>query len=150
KSVRLARGAELPYDRLVVSPGIGFNFGEVEGYEAAMAAGHVLHAWNAGPQTLALRRQLEQMRDGGVFVISIPSIPYRCPPAPYERACIAAAYFKRAKPRAKIIVVDANPALTSKPALFRAAWRALYGGMIEYRQTATAVGVDPATGTVKC
>src|SRR5574339_280374 len=91
KSVRLASGGDLAYERLIVSPGIDFMFGDVQGYEAAMADGAVLHAWKAGPQTVALRRQLEQMPDGGVYVLSIPLQPYRCPPGPYERASIVAA-----------------------------------------------------------
>src|SRR5262245_34153096 len=80
KTVRLNRGSEISYERLVVSPGIDFTFGDVQGFEQAMQAGRVLHAWKAGPQAVALRRQLEQMRDGGVYVLSIPLAPYRCPP----------------------------------------------------------------------
>lgn len=149
RRVQLARGGDLDYDRLIVSPGIDFEFGEVQGYEAAMKAGRVLHAWKAGAQTAELRRQLEQMRDGGVFVLSVPLTPFRCPPGPYERASVVAAYFKRAKPRSKVLVLDANPDLTSKPALFKAAWRDLYPGIIEYRGNSTTVGVDAAAMTVK-
>jgi sulfite dehydrogenase len=149
KTVRLARGGDLAYERLVVSPGIDFTFGEIAGYEAAMASGRVLHAWKAGPQTVALRRQLEQMKDGGVYVLSIPVAPYRCPPGPYERASMVAAYFKQAKPRSKVLVLDANPDVTSKPGLFKAAWKDLYGGILEYRGNAKAVGVDVKTMTVK-
>jgi len=148
RRVSLAHGGELAYDRLVVSPGIDFNFGEIQGYEAAMNAGRVLHAWRAGPQTVALRKQIEQMRDGGVFAIAIPPVPYRCGPGPYERASLVAAYFKRAKPRAKVLILDANPDVTSKAALFRKAWADLYPGIIEYRGNALAVGVAPATGTI--
>jgi sulfide dehydrogenase [flavocytochrome c] flavoprotein subunit len=149
KTVRLARGGDLAYDRLVVSPGIDFTFGEVTGYEAAMNTGRVLHAWKAGAQTVELRKQLEQMKDGGVYVLSIPVAPYRCPPGPYERASVVAAYFKQAKPRSKVLVLDANPDLTSKPGLFKAAWKDLYGGIIDYRGNAKAVGVDAKTMTVK-
>ena len=145
RSVRLARGGALPYDRLVVSPSVDFNFGEVEGFEAAMQSGRVLHAWRAGPQTVALRRQLEQMADGGVYALSIPLAPYRCPPGPYERACVVAAYFKRAKPRAKVLVLDANPDVTSKAGLFKSAWKDLYGGIIDYRPNSRAVAVDGAS-----
>ncbi len=102
KTVRLARGGDLAYDRLVVSPGIDFLFDDVQGYAQQMAAGRVLHAWKAGAQTVALRQQLEQMRDGGVYVLSIPVAPYRCPPGPYERASMVAAYFKQAKPKSKV------------------------------------------------
>ena len=149
KTVRLARGGEIAYERLVVSPGIDFNFGEIQGYETAMAAGRVLHAWKAGAQTVELRRQLEQMRDGGVYVLSIPLTPYRCPPGPYERASVIADYFKRVKPRSKVLVLDANPDITSKAGLFKAAWKDLYGGIIEYRGNSRAVGIDAATQTVK-
>ena len=149
KTVRLARGGDIAYERLVVSPGIDFNFGEVQGFEAAMNSGRVLHAWKAGAQTVELRRQLEQMRDGGVYVLSIPLAPYRCPPGPYERASMVAAYFKQAKPRSKVLVLDANPDVTSKAGLFKAAWKDLYAGILEYRGNAKAVGVDAARMTVK-
>ena len=149
KTVRLGRGGDIAYERLIVSPGVDFNFGEVQGLEAAMNAGRVLHAWKAGAQTDALRRQLEQMRDGGVYVLSVPPAPYRCPPGPYERASMVAAYFKQAKPRSKVLVLDANPDVTSKAGLFKAAWKDLYPGILEYRGNARAVGVDAATSTVK-
>ncbi|MFY9314347.1 MAG: FCSD flavin-binding domain-containing protein [Burkholderiales bacterium] len=149
KSVRLARGGDIAYERLIVSPGIDFNFDEIQGYEAAMQSGRVLHAWKAGPQTLALRQQLEQMRTGGVVVLSIPLAPYRCPPGPYERASMIAAYLKQAKPRSKLLVLDANPDVTSKGGLFKAAWKDLYAGVLEYRGNAKAVGIDAVSGTVK-
>ena len=149
KTVRLERGGDLTYDRLIVSPGIDFNFGEIQGYEPAMQTGRVLHAWKAGSQTIDLRRQLEQMRDGGVYILSIPLAPYRCPPGPYERASVIAEYFKRAKPRSKVLVLDANPDVTSKAGLFKAAWKDLYPGIVEYRGTSKAVAVDAANMTVK-
>jgi len=149
KTVRLARAGELSYDRLVVSPGIDFNFDELQGYQDAMQAGRVLHAWKAGPQTAVLRRQLEQMRDGGVVVLSIPLAPYRCPPGPYERASMVAAYLKQAKPRSKILVLDANPDVTSKGGLFKRAWADLYPGILEFRGNSRATGVDGKTMTVK-
>jgi sulfite dehydrogenase len=149
RTVRLARGGDLGYERLIVSPGIDFTFGEIQGYEAAMQDGAVLHAWKAGPQTVALRRQLEQMRDGGVYVLSIPLAPYRCPPGPYERASMVAAYFKQAKPRSKVLVLDANPDVTSKAGLFKRAWTDLYPGILEYRGNSRAVGVDAKARTVK-
>jgi NADPH-dependent 2,4-dienoyl-CoA reductase/sulfur reductase-like enzyme len=98
---------------------------------------------------VALRRQLEEMRDGGVYVLSIPLAPYRCPPGPYERASMVAAYFKQAKPRSKVLVLDANPDVTSKAALFKRAWADLYPGILEYRGNSRAVGVDAAGMTVK-
>jgi NADPH-dependent 2,4-dienoyl-CoA reductase/sulfur reductase-like enzyme len=149
KSVRLASGSDIGYERLIVSPGIDFTFNDVQGYEAAMNEGRVLHAWKAGAQTVALRRQLEGLRDGGVVLLSIPTAPYRCPPGPYERASMIAAYLKQAKPRSKLIVLDANPDVTSKPGLFKAAWKDLYSGVLEYRGNAKAIGVDAKTMTVK-
>ena len=149
KSVRLGRGGDIAYERLIVSPGVDFTFAEIAGYEQSMNDGRVLHAWKAGPQTVALRRQLEQMRDGGVYALSIPLAPYRCPPGPYERASIVAAYFKQAKPRSKVLVLDANPDITSKAGLFRRAWSDLYPGIIEYRANSRAVGVDAATMSVR-
>jgi len=136
RKVRLLGGAELSYDRLVVSPGIDFMFEQVVGLEAAVASGAVTHAWKAGPQTLALRRQLEAMPEGGVFAMSIPKAPYRCPPGPYERACMVASYFKASKPKAKVLVLDANPEIQSKKALFERAFKQHYDGMVEYRTNA--------------
>ncbi len=149
KVVKLERGGDLAYDRLIVSPGIDFTFGDVQGYDEAMKTNRVLHAWKAGAQTIELRKQLERMKDGGVYVLSIPTAPYRCPPGPYERASMVAAYFKAAKPRSKVLVLDANPDVTSKGGLFKAAWKDLYGGILEYRGNAKAIGVDGKTMTVK-
>ena len=142
KSVKLANGADIAYERLIVSPGVDFTFSEVQGYESAMQAGAVLHAWKAGPQTVALRRQLEQMSDGGVYILSVPMAPYRCPPGPYERASMVAAYFKQAKPRSKVLVLDANPDVTSKGPLFKRAWSDLYPGILEFRGNAKVIGVE--------
>jgi sulfide dehydrogenase [flavocytochrome c] flavoprotein chain len=142
KSVRLRNGPDIAYERLIVSPGVDFTFSEVQGYESAMQAGAVLHAWKAGPQTVALRRQLEQMSDGGVYILSVPMAPYRCPPGPYERASMVAAYFKQAKPRSKVLVLDANPDVTSKGPLFKRAWTDLYPGILEFRGNAKVIGVE--------
>jgi sulfite dehydrogenase len=136
RKVRLAGGAELPYDRLVLSPGIDFMFEQVGGLKAAVDSGRVAHSWKAGPQTVALRRQIEAMPDGGVFALSIPKVPYRCPPGPYERACMVASYLKTAKPRAKVLVLDANPEIQSKKALFEKAFKDHYSGIVEYRPNA--------------
>ncbi|MBK6862811.1 MAG: FAD-dependent oxidoreductase [Ideonella sp.] len=136
KKVRLAGGGELPYDRLIVSPGIDFMFEQVGGLEAAVASGAVAHAWKAGPQTVALRKQLEAMPAGGVFVMAIPKAPYRCPPGPYERACMVASYLKVAKPKSKVLVMDANPDITSKKGLFERAFKQHYEGIVEYRPNA--------------
>jgi sulfide dehydrogenase [flavocytochrome c] flavoprotein subunit len=147
KVVRLQRGGDLQYDRLIVSPGIDFNFNEIEGYQAAQE--RILHAWKAGPQTVALRRQLEAMKDGGVYVLAVPLAPYRCPPGPYERASQIAHYFKKAKPRSKVLILDANPDVTSKGPLFKRAWADLYPGIVEFRGNSKVVAVDPAAMAVR-
>ncbi len=141
KKVRLSGGGELAYDRLVVAPGIDFMNETIGGLNAA-AQEKILHAWKAGPQTVALRRQLEAMPDGGVYAFCIPKSPYRCPPGPYERACMVASYFKVAKPRSKVLVLDANPDIQSKKALFEKAWDQHYKGLIEYRKNAELKEVD--------
>ncbi len=148
RTVKLAGGAELPYDRLIVSPGIDF-LNDIPGLNKPGAQDKVLHAWKAGPQTAALRAQLEAMPDGGVFAMSIPLAPYRCPPGPYERACMVASYFKQAKPRSKVVIFDANDDITSKKGLFLKAWDEHYKGMIEYRPKHKVVDVDVATSTLK-
>ena len=149
KTATLATGASIRYDKLVLSPGVELMWDGVDGLNAANAQGRILQAWKAGPETVALRRQLEAMPDGGVFAITIPEAPYRCPPGPYERACQVASYFKAAKPRSKVLVLDANPDVTSKPALFKKAWSELYPGMVEYRSQHKATAVDAAAGIVK-
>jgi sulfite dehydrogenase len=136
KRVKLAGGSDLPYDRLVVSPGIDFLFDQVGGLQAGVEKGEITHAWKAGPQTLALRQQLVDMPDGGVVAISIPKVPYRCPPGPYERACMVASYLKQAKPKSKVLVLDANPEIQSKKALFEKAFQQHYSGLLEYRPNA--------------
>jgi sulfide dehydrogenase [flavocytochrome c] flavoprotein subunit len=136
KRLRLASGTELAWDRLVLSPGIGFNTGEIGGLQAALDSGRIVHAWQAGPQTVALRNQLTAMPDGGVVAISIPKVPYRCPPGPYERACMIASYLKTAKPKSKLLVLDANPEVQSKKALFERAFDQHYKGTLEYRPNA--------------
>ncbi|MEZ5657608.1 MAG: NAD(P)/FAD-dependent oxidoreductase [Burkholderiaceae bacterium] len=143
RTVTLADGSEMSYDKLVVSPGIDFMYDSMGALARPEVQAAIPHAWKAGPETVALRKQLEAMPDGGVFAMAIPRAPYRCPPGPYERACQVAAYFKREKPRSKVIVLDANEHITSKGKLFQEAWDNLYGGMIEYRPTHTVVDVDP-------
>ena len=142
KKVRLAGGTELPYERLIVSPGVDFIHEQVGGLAAALDSGRVTHAWKAGPQTAALRQQLMDMPDGGVYAITIPTVPYRCPPGPYERACLVAAYFKAAKPRSKVLVLDANPEIQSKKALFERAFSQHYAGIVEYRPNAELKEID--------
>ena len=145
----LASGAPIRYDKLVLSPGVEMVWASVAGLERASAEGRIVQAWKAGPETEILRRQLEAMPDGGTFAIVIPEAPYRCPPGPYERACLVASYFKRAKPRAKLLILDANEDVTSKGPLFRKAWAESYAGMIEYRPQYKAMAVDAATNTVQ-
>jgi NADPH-dependent 2,4-dienoyl-CoA reductase/sulfur reductase-like enzyme len=149
KTATLANGTVVQYDKLVMSPGIDFLWQQTEGLKAAHEAGQVLHAWKAGGETMALRQQLEAMRDGGTCAITIPEAPYRCPPGPYERASVIAAYFKKAKPKSKVLILDANPDVTSKPALFKKAWADLYGGMVEYRPQHKVMSVDGRTKTAK-
>ena len=147
--VRLASGTELPYDRLILSPGVDFMWESLPGMAKPGAQDRVLHSWKAGPQTLALRRQLEAMLDGGVYAMAIPMAPYRCPPGPYERACQVAHYFSKAKPRSKVLILDANDDVTSKGPLFKKAWADRYKGIVEYRPKHTAVDVDASTNTLK-
>jgi NADPH-dependent 2,4-dienoyl-CoA reductase/sulfur reductase-like enzyme len=142
RTVKLAGGQELPYDRLVLSPAVDFMWDKVPALASADAQTQILHAWKAGPQTVALRRQLEAMSDGGVYAISIPVAPYRCPPGPYERACQVAWYFKRAKPKSKVLILDGNGDVTSKPALFKKAWAEEYKGLVEYRPNHVLTDVD--------
>lgn len=147
--IKLAGGSTLSYDKLVLSPGIDLNLGSVEGLAEAQASGQILQAWKAGPETLALRRQLEAMPDGGVYAITIPEAPFRCPPGPYERACQVAWYFKNFKPKSKVLVLDANQDVVSKPALFKKVWEEQYKGIIEYRNQHKAIAVSPKEGLIK-
>ncbi len=145
----LASGGSIRYDKLVLSPGIELMWDGVAGLKQANADGRILQAWKAGAETVALRRQLEAMPDGGVFAITVPEAPYRCPPGPYERACQVASYFKAAKPRAKVLILDANADVTSKGALFKKVWAEQYKGMVEFRGQHKAVAVDARTNSVK-
>ena len=149
RTVKLAGGATIAYDKLVVSPGVELQFGSIEGLQAAQASGQILQAWKAGPETVALRRQLEAMPDGGVYAITIPEAPYRCPPGPYERASQVAWYFKNFKPRSKVLILDANPDVTSKGPLFKKVWAEQYKDIVEYRGQHKTVAVDARAGLVK-
>jgi NADPH-dependent 2,4-dienoyl-CoA reductase/sulfur reductase-like enzyme len=130
KTVALEGGAKLPYDRVVLAPGIAFKYGSIEGYDET-ATQIMPHAWTAGPQTRLLRQQLESMDDGGVFVLVAPPDPFRCPPGPYERASLIAYYFKQYKPRAKILILDAKDSFFEQD-VFQDGWNRHYPGMIEW------------------
>ena len=145
----LASGARLPYDKVVLSPGVELMWDGVAGLRAANEQGRIVQAWKAGPETVTLRRQLEAMGDGGTCAIAIPEAPYRCPPGPYERACQIAHYLKTAKPKSKVLILDANPDVTSKGALFKRVWAESYPGLIEYRPQYKATGVDAAAGLIR-
>ena len=146
RSLRLASGGTLSYDRLVLSPGVDFMYDRVPGLESEDARSRVLHAWKAGAQTAALRKQLEEMPDGGVYALTIPKAPYRCPPGPYERACLVANYFSWAKPKSKVLVLDANEEITSKKGLFTKAFEK-YAGILEYRPNSELREVDAGRRT---
>jgi NADPH-dependent 2,4-dienoyl-CoA reductase/sulfur reductase-like enzyme len=149
KTVTLGGGATIGYDKLIVSPGIDLQLDSIEGLRAANASGQILQAWKAGPETMALRRQLEAMPDGGVFAITIPEAPYRCPPGPYERASVIAGYFKAQKPRSKVLILDANQDVTSKGPLFKRVWNEQYKGILEYRPQHKVTAVDAKAGVIK-
>ena len=140
KTVTTSKGT-IAYDRLVVSPGIDFRLDEMKGYDAA-AMEKMPHAWKAGPQTVLLRKQLVDMKDGGTVVMTVPLAPYRCPPGPYERASLIAHYLKKNKPKSKVVVLDANPDITSKGGLFKKGWRDNYEGIIDYRPAKKVTEVD--------
>jgi sulfide dehydrogenase [flavocytochrome c] flavoprotein chain len=145
----LAAGKRRSFDFVVLSPGIDMVWNSIEGY-SRQAADRLPHAWKAGAQTSLLRRQLEAMPDGGLFVIAIPAMPYRCPPGPYERASLVAHYFKQAKPKSKILLLDASDAFI-KQDLFMQAWQRLYPGMIEWipgSKSGKVLRVEPATRKV--
>ncbi|GGC87986.1 NAD(P)/FAD-dependent oxidoreductase [Undibacterium terreum] len=146
--LKLAGGQSLPYDRLILSPGVDFLWDQLPGMQSAEAQQKIMHAWKAGPQTATLRKQLEAMQDGGTFVISIPPAPFRCPPGPYERACQVAAYFAQHKKKSKVLILDANDDVLSKGPLFKKAWAEHYKGIVEYVPKFTTADVDAASNTV--
>jgi NADPH-dependent 2,4-dienoyl-CoA reductase/sulfur reductase-like enzyme len=149
RTIRLEHGGTLRFDRLVLAPGIDAMSGAIDGLAQARLAGRVLSGWSAGSETVALRAQVAAMPDGGVFAITVPETPYRCPPAPYERASLVADYFQRFKPRSKVLVLDANQDVVAMGALFKRAWQQRYGGMLEYRNHYNAVAVESATLTAR-
>jgi sulfide dehydrogenase [flavocytochrome c] flavoprotein chain len=130
RRARLAGGAELAYDRLVMAPGIRFLWGSPDGYSRDTSLA-MPHAWQAGAQTEILAAQLRRMRDGGVVAISVPTGPMRCPPGPFERASLIAAFLRQAKPRSKVLIFDSNNHFPRQD-IFSDAWQSLYPGMIEW------------------
>lgn len=149
RNVTLSNGSTLPYDRLVLAPGIDIRWDGLPGYTEA-AANAMPHAWRAGEQTTLLRQQLESMADGGLVVISAPANPFRCPPGPYERASLIAYYLKTKKPKSKLIVLDAKDAF-SKQRLFQDAWKALYPDHLEWvslSKGGKVTSVEPASKTL--
>lgn len=149
KTVRLADGATIAYDKLVLATGVDMVWDSVQGLQAASAEGRILQAWKSGAEILPLRRQLEAMPDGGVYAIAIPNLPYRCPAAPYERASQVAFYFRQAKPRSKVLILDANPDVTSNALQFRHFWAEHYADTLEYRPNYRAESVDGVRGIVR-
>ena len=147
RSISLKAGGAMSYDRLVLSPGVDFMWDQIPGLNNPEAQAKILHAWKAGPQTIALRRQLEDMKNGGTYAIAIPKAPYRCPPGPYERACLVADYFKKNKPKSKVVILDANEDVMSKKGLFTKAWTDLYKDIVEYRNNSEVKDVDVANNT---
>jgi len=145
-----AGDAKLPYDRLVLAPGVSMRWNALRGYDEA-ASTRMPHAWQAGEQTLLLRKQLEAMPDGGLVVIAVPAYPYRCPTAPYERASLVANFLKAHKPRSKVLILDAKDGF-SQQRLFEEAWTALYPGMVEWvalSQGGGVISVDAASNSVE-
>ena len=130
KSVTLANGTTLPYDRLIMAPGIELRFDALPGYDVR-AADMMPHAWQAGEQTLLLHTPIAAMEDGGTVFIVAPANPFRCPPGPYERASLIAYYLKTRKPKSKVIILDAKDAF-SKQRLFQNAWKELYPNHLEW------------------
>ncbi|HYD69919.1 NAD(P)/FAD-dependent oxidoreductase [Azospirillum sp.] len=144
RTVTVSGGLTLPYDRLILSPGIDIRWNAVPGYDEP-AADVLPHAWKAGAQTALLRRQLQALEDGGLVIIAAPANPFRCPPGPYERASLIAQYLKTHKPRSKLLILDAKDAF-SKQGLFTDAWTKLYPGLIEWvpaSRDGKVVSVEP-------
>lgn len=145
--VTLRDGQRLQYDRVIVAPGIELVYENIPGMRDPASLERIPHAWKAGPQTAILRQQLVDMPDGGVYVITVPPAPFRCPPGPYERACLVASYFRDYKPRSKVLVLDANSDIQAKKELFRKAWQERYAGIIDYVPDNALVDVDVASRT---
>lgn len=142
-------GGQLDYDRLILSPGIDFRYDTIQGLSDPAGREAIPHAWKAGPQTITLRKQLEKMPKGGKFLLSIPKMPFRCPPGPYERACQVAFYLRYSNPGSRIIILDANADIVVKKELFLQAWEEKYPGIIEYLPNHEVTAVDVQSRTAK-
>ncbi len=140
----LANGQSLSYDRLILAPGIDFDFGKIGVQDPA----NLLHAWKAGPQTTLLQQQLKAMPAGGKFVLTVPPAPYRCPPGPYERACLVADYLKKNKPGSKVIVLDANPKIIAEERTFTKAFNETHKGYVEYHPGVIVTAVNAGARTI--
>lgn len=142
-SLKLASGKTLFADRIVLAPGIAFD-----AVSGLADSNRMPHAWAAGPQTTLLAKQLAEMPSGGVVLITVPKAPYRCPPGPYERACLVADWLKTAKPRAKLVVIDTNPDIIVEKENFSRAFSGIHGKVIEYRNGIEILSSDPAAMTL--
>ena len=151
RTVTLSTGSTLPYDRLVIAPGIELRWDALPGYSEA-AANQVPHAWTTdAAQYELLQRQIVAMDDGGLVAIVAPANPSRCPPGPYERASMIAYYLKNNKPRSKLVILDAKDTFTMQP-LFMNAWKKLYPGIIEWKSPSSggnAASIDVAKKTIE-
>jgi NADPH-dependent 2,4-dienoyl-CoA reductase/sulfur reductase-like enzyme len=147
REVRVGK-EKIPYDRLIVSPGVDYNYEDIPGLTTPQAQALVPHAWKAGPQTQRLREMLFAMPPGGVVAMHIPKVPYRCPPGPYERASLIAYMLRDRNPKAKLLVFDSNPEIQAKKGLFEAAWKSRYAGLLEYIPNAEVESVDAKARTL--
>lgn len=149
RTVTLADRTVLGYDRLVVAPGVSFD--DAYGLTQADYDARTPHAWRAGPQTTLLRDQIAAMRDGDTFVMTIPKAPYRCPPGPYERACVVADYLKKSKGAAcRVVVLDENPSIQAEKHTFERAFSEIHAGVIEYVPGVSAIAIDAGAKRVAC
>ncbi len=144
-----AAGNRLPYDRLIVAPGVDYDYTGIAGLQTPAQQARAPHAWKAGEQTQRLRAMLQSLPDNGVVVMTVPKVPYRCPPGPYERASLIAYFLQTRKPKAKLLVFDANPEIQAKKGLFESVWKNRYGNLIEYVPNADLKSVDTAAGVLE-
>lgn len=143
QELSLSGGSKLAYDRLILAPGI--SFANVPGLDSTK----VPHGWTSGDNLLLLKAQLQAMPDGGTFILTIPKAPYRCPPGPYERACVIADYFRRNKPNAKVVVLDANPGITAEQNTFETAFNTTYADILSYQAATEILSVDSGQRTLE-